>query len=182
MIFSQKGLFPLGVFQKNSLVEKKFQKRDNKNMKGENTMNKNKLLLIIIGSIFILTVVFLVGMPSTVSATETCFIVTIHGRDNIEPTLLTIKKGDCVVWINFNGSSPGQLMQTISISFKDGKKCIKTTQSPVGFKMDSSSWCYVAGWLGFGETSSLMFVEPGTYDYTVQFKAGGENSGKIIVQ
>jgi|GEM_PF-614365 len=145
-------------------------------------MDRSKIKYLLIVTAFILTTVCFLEEAVTSFAAESCNVVTIRGRGNIEPHVVTIKKGDCVVWINFNGSSPGQPMQSIILSFKDGGKCIKVTKSPVGFKMDASSGCYVAGWLGFGETSSLMFTEPGTYNYEVQFKVGGKDSGTIIVE
>ena len=55
-------------------------------------------------------------------AAEKCEIVTIRGRDNIEPNMLTVKKGNCVVWINFTGSSPGYPSQSVMLSFKEGEK------------------------------------------------------------
>lgn len=144
-------------------------------------MKKNKPLFIAIAVFFILTTGLFLGNTDTAGAKESCSIVTIRGRDNIEPNMLTIKKGDCVVWMNFN-DSPGSLNQEIILSFKLGEKCIKSTRSPVGFKMDTPSGCYIAGWFDYGQTSSLVFAEPGTYSYEVQFKAGGKNSGTIVVK
>jgi len=43
----------------------------------------------------------------------------------------------------------------------------------VRFKPDFSG-CYLTDYLGFGETSSLVFVEAGNFDYEVEFwKVGG---------
>lgn len=145
-------------------------------------MSKTKLLLIVTGAVFIITTVIYLGGPATIGAAEICKIVTIRGRDNIEPNMLTIKKGDCVVWINFTGSSPGHPSQSIVLSFEEGEKCIRATKAPVGFKKDVPTGCYIAGWLGYGETASLMFAEPGTYNYEEQFKEGGKNTGKIVVK
>jgi hypothetical protein len=145
-------------------------------------MNKSKLLLMATGAVFILTMVIFLSGPTTIGAAEKCDIVSIRGRDSIEPKILTIKKGDCVVWINFIGSSSGYPSQDTVLSFKEGEKCVRTTKAPVGFKMDYPSGCYVAGWFSYGQTASLMFTEPGTYNYEVQFKAGGQISGTIIVK
>jgi plastocyanin len=145
-------------------------------MKGEYIMDKTKLLLIVTGAVFILTTVIFLGGPTTIAAAEKCDIVTIRGRDNIEPNLLTVKKGDCVVWMNWTRD------QDVLISFKEGEKCIRATKSPVGFKMDVPTGCYLAGWMSYGQTASLVFAEPGSYNYEVQFKSGGKNTGTIVVK
>jgi plastocyanin len=119
-------------------------------------------------------VIFL-GGPATIGAAEKCDIVTIRGRDNIEPNMLTVKKGDCVVWMNWTRDD-------VIISFKEGEKCVRVTKAPAGFKMDVPSSCYMAGWLSYGQTASLVFAEPGTYSYEIQYKVGGKNSGTIIVK
>ena len=139
-------------------------------------MNKIKVLLIVIGAVFILTMVIFLGDPGTMGAAEICKIVTIRGRDNIEPNMLTVKKGDCVVWMNWTRD------QDVLLSFKEGEKCVRATKAPVGFKMDVPKGCYIASWLGYGETASLVFTQPGTYSYDVEFKVGGKNSGTIIVK
>jgi plastocyanin len=139
-------------------------------------MNKSKLLLIVTGAAFILTMVIFLGNPGTIGAAEKCDIVTIRGRDNIEPNMLTVKKGDCVVWMNWTRD------QDVLLSFKEGEKCVRATKGPVGFKMDVPSGCYIGGWLTYGQTASLVFAEPGTYSYEIQYKVGGKNSGTIIVK
>jgi plastocyanin len=150
--------------------------------KEEHAMNKSKPLLTATGAIFILTVVIFLSGPTITGAAEKCDVVSIRGTDKIEPTTLTIKKGDCVVWINFTASSSGYPSQDVILSFKEGEKCVRTTKAPVGFRMDYPSGCYVAGWFSYGQTASLMFAEPGTYNYEVQFKAGAKIPGTIIVK
>jgi plastocyanin len=145
-------------------------------------MNKTKLLLMATGAVFILTMVIFLSGPTTIGAAEKCEVVAIRGRDKIEPNTLTVKKGDCVVWINFISSSSGYPSQDITLSFKEGEKCARTTKAPVGFRMDYPSGCYVAGSFSYGQTASLMFAELGTYNYEVQFKEGGKISGTIIVK
>ena len=145
-------------------------------MKGEYTMDKTKLLLIVTGVAFILTMAIWPGNPVTTGAAEKCDIVTIRGRDNIEPNMLTVKKGDCVVWMNWARD------QDVLLSFKEGEKCVRATKAPVGFKMDVPSGCYIGEWLSYGQTASLVFAEPGAYKYEVQFKMGGKNTGTIVVK
>jgi len=139
-------------------------------------MNKSKLLLMATGAVFALTMVIFLGDPIVIGAAEKCDIVTIRGRDNIEPITLTVKKGDCVVWMNWTRD------QDVLLSFKEGEKCVRATKSPVGFAMDASKGCYLAGWMSYGQTASLIFAEPGTYKYEVEFKVGGKNAGTIVVK
>jgi hypothetical protein len=139
-------------------------------------MNKTKLLLIATGAAFILTMVIFPGNPVTTGAAEKCDVVTIRGRDNIEPMVLTVTRNDCVVWLNWTRD------QDVLLSFKEGEKCVRATKAPVGFKMDVPSGCYLAEWLSYGQTASLVFAEPGTYNYEVQFKVGGKNTGTIVVK
>jgi plastocyanin len=144
--------------------------------KGEYAMNKVKLLLIVTGVAFISTMVIFLGNSGTIGAAEKCDIVTIRGRDNIEPNMLTIKKGDCVVWMNWARE------EDVILRFKEGEKCLRTTKAPTGFKMDIPSGCYIGGWLSYGGTASLVFTEPGIYNYEVEFKVGGKNKGTIVVK
>ena len=139
-------------------------------------MNKKKVLLMATGTVFVLTMVIFLGDPIVIGAAEKCDIVTIRGRDNIEPNMLTVKKGDCVVWLNWTRD------QDVLLSFKEGEKCVRATKAQVGFKMDVPSGCYLAGWMSYGQTSSLIFAEPGTYKYEVQFKVGGKNTGTVVVK
>ncbi len=145
-------------------------------------MNKTKLLLMATGAVFILTTVIFLSGPTTIGAAEKCEVVSIRGRDKLEPNTLTVEKGDCVVWINFIKSTSAYPSQEIVLSFKEGERCVRSTKAPVRFKMDYPSGCYVAGSFTYGETASLMFPEPGTYDYEVRFKEGGKLSGRIVVK
>jgi len=96
----------------------------------------------------------------------------------IEPTDLWIKKGDCVVWFNdrIRASKP-----EIMVKFREGKKCEETTDAPTGFKRDEAENCYITGMIPYGGTSSLRFMEKGSYEYEVM--AGGKETakGKIVV-
>ena len=96
--------------------------------------------------------------------------------------MLTIEKGDCVVWMDFVGGSGYGGNSGVILSFKEGEKCIKATKSPMGFRMDVPSGCYIAGAFNYGQTTSLVFTEPGTYEYDIEFKEGGKNSATIVVK
>ena len=142
---------------------------------------KNKMLLIALGVSFFGAMI--IGLLSTemVSAQE-CRLITVRGSSQhpeffLEPGTSYINKGDCVVW--FNRVHEGE----ITVSFKDGKTCLEVTKSPMGFKLDQQN-CYVTSWISFGGTSSLRFMEKGTYKYSVRGKAGGgiPAEGQIVVE
>ena len=132
-------------------------------------MKTNKLL-IRIGAASIFTLVVFLGNSLTIGAAEKCAVVTIQSHEGISPETLRIKKGDCVVWINWTRA------EDVKIIFKEGKKCQDMTKSPVGFKMDWNS-CYITDYLDFGRTSSLLFDQAGTFKYEVEFKPTSSPSG-----
>ena len=110
--------------------------------------------------------------------------VYIRSHAGIEPETLNVAKGDCVVWINWTRG------EDVRVIFKEGKKCADMTKAPVKFKPDFSG-CYLTDYLNFGETSSLVFVEPGKFDYEVEFgrvsgdsteQAGPSSTGSIVVK
>jgi plastocyanin len=146
-------------------------------------MNKGKLLLVATGAFFIFIVAILIGNPLTIRAAEKCDIVTIQSKAGVSPETLRIKKGDCVVWINWTQG------EDVKVIFKEGKKCQDMTKSAVGFKMDWDA-CYVTDYLDFGRTSSLLFDQAGTFKYEVEFKSrtgggpriGTARFGTIIVE
>lgn len=100
----------------------------------------------------------------------------VHGSIRVEPEVLTIGKGDCVVW--FNRASA----QEVKVVFAEGKRCASVSAAPMGFSLDHQQ-CYVTSWIGFGGTSSLRFLEAGRYDYEVQYTGGGtEEKGSRAVK
>jgi hypothetical protein len=150
-------------------------------------MNRTKLWLVVTGIVFVLTTVIFLENPALVGAAERCLPVTIRDRDNIEPLVLSINKGDCVVWINFAGAATSSRTESeVLLVFKEGGRCLRETKAPVGFKMDDSSNCFVAGWLSHGETASLVFEVPGNYQYDIKFRFGKGvrpgGSGTIVVK
>jgi hypothetical protein len=142
---------------------------------------KQKRLLITIGISFVVAMMIgLLGLE-TVFAQE-CRLIKIHGRSEhpslaIEPETSFISKGDCVVWFN------RVFTDEVQIIFDDGKKCLDVSKSPMGFSLDAQS-CYVTSWMPFAGTSSLRFMEKGTYGYVVKTKSwkGIQAKGHIIVE
>ena len=85
-------------------------------------MNRNKIFLTATGAIFIFTMVILIGNPVTIGAAEKCAIVTIQSHEGISPETLRIKKGDCVVWMNWTHG------EDVKVIFKEGKRCQDMTK------------------------------------------------------
>jgi hypothetical protein len=143
-------------------------------------MNK-KRLVIAVGVSFVVAMMMGLFNLEKASAQE-CRLIKIHGRSEhpslaIEPQTSFISKGDCVVW--FNRLFTDEAM----ITFKEGKQCLDVIKSPMGFSLDAQS-CYVTSWMPFAGTSSLRFMEKGTYGYVVKTKSwkGIQAKGQIIVE
>jgi len=142
-------------------------------------MNKKRLLAAF-GVSFV--VAMMIGLLSleTVSAQE-CRLIKIHGKIDpstvmIEPDTIYVSKGDCVVWFN-------RVAKEIQVIFEEGKRCVDVTQAPMGFSVNEHS-CYVTSWIPFAGTSSLRFMEKGTYNYVIETK-GMKNvkaKGQIVVE
>ena len=139
----------------------------------------------LIGVLAALIFTILLGNPGLVQAQEKCIPVYIRSHAGVEPQTLNVAKGDCVVWINWTRG------EDVQVIFREGKKCADATTSPVRFRPDFTG-CYLTDYLGFGETSSLVFSETGAYRYEVEFRksggglygAGGPTkiSGSILVK
>ena len=55
--------------------------------------------------------------------------------------------------------------------FEEGKKCSSVSNAPVGFSLDHEQ-CYVTSWIPFWGTSSLRFMEKGTFAYAIEVTGG----------
>jgi hypothetical protein len=148
-----------------------------KSDKGDWIMKTQNFLWVGIGTVLVFTLIIILGYGKESNAAEKCTIVNIRSHAGVEPEVLKITKGDCVVWINWTRG------EDVKVIFKEGKKCADITKAPVGFKLDSSG-CYVTDFLAFGQTSSLMFPVAGSLDYEVEFqrKVGKAVKGSIQVK
>jgi hypothetical protein len=142
-------------------------------------MNKKRLLIAVVVSFVVAMMIGLLSLEK-VSAQE-CRLIKIHGRTDlstvmIEPETIYATKGDCVVWFN-------RVAKDIMVKFDEGKRCADVTQAPMGFSLNAQS-CFVTSWLPFAGTSSLRFMEKGTYNYVVEAKGqkNVEAKGQIIVE
>jgi len=142
---------------------------------------KKKRLVIALGVSFVVAIMIGLLSLEIVSAQE-CRIIKIQGRADqrsimIDPESIFVSKGDCVVW--FNRFAADEVM----VKFDEGKRCVDVTQAPMGFSLNEQS-CYVTSYLPFTGTSSLRFMQPGTYNYTVHAKniKDSWNKGSIVVK
>jgi hypothetical protein len=115
-----------------------------------------------IGAALTLTLGVILAHPGIVRAQEKCVPVYVRSHAGVQPEILNVAKGDCVVWINWTRG------EDVRVIFREGKKCADMTKAPVRFKPDFSG-CFLTDYLNFGETSSLVFVEAGKFDYEVEF-------------
>jgi hypothetical protein len=137
----------------------------------------------IIGAALLFVFGIMIAGQGTANAQEAVLIkISSVGAEkitgiSINPQVATIKKDTIVVWLN------GVQDQEIKVEFADGKKCKSVTAFPVNFDLDTARWCYVTSYVPFAATSSLQFVDAGTYEYTVLTKDGAiKASGKIVVK
>ena len=113
----------------------------------------------------ICTFTFSLVLPTPGDSYE-CRVVRIYGEGSqpgklhIEPSVLTISKDTCVIWVNWSKE------QEVSVKFEASMKCHDVTDAPMMFSLDSQQ-CYVTSWIGMGETSSLRFNQPGELEYIV---------------
>jgi hypothetical protein len=95
----------------------------------------------------------------------------------LDPTVLTIEKNTIVVWLS------GVQGEDIQVLFMEGKTCRDVTANPKEFSLDKAKGCYVTSFMSFVETSSLQFVDSGTYRYYVATASGNiKAKGTIVVR
>ena len=143
-------------------------------------MNKKSRKSIVMVAAFVFAITSYLVNLETASAQETR-IIRLSGvaypttTINIEPKVTFIAKGSVVVWVNLVRA------EQVKVNFREGKKCLDVTKAPTGFKLDAQQ-CYVTDFIRLGGTSSLKFVDRGTYKYEVTTEGGAKESGEIIVR
>jgi hypothetical protein len=146
-------------------------------MHDEHIMNRTKMQ--VIGWGLILTMGAFLVESGAVSG-KSCHLISIAGPNEINTRALQIKKGDCVVFMNYSGTATNP--HPVKVIFKEGEKCSAATESLVGLAMDETK-CLVSDWVGYGQTPSAVFMKSGTYEYEVRFKEGGPpTTGRIVVK
>jgi len=117
--------------------------------------------------------------PAAIEAEE-CYVIKVFGEGSppsvrIEPDLISISKGNCVVWINWARATE------VTVKFQEGKRCAEATKAPMGFRMDAMN-CFVTDHIPLGGTASLMFSAEGTFDYEVETPFATPKRGRVIVK
>ena len=131
--------------------------------------------------LFIALSLFLLPRGPTVAAEAEMIKIQPVGEDKIvgfylDPPVSRIEKDTVVVWVS------GIKHVDIQVIFMDGKTCKDVTGPAKSFKMREKN-CYVTTFMSFGETSSLQFVESGTYRYYVATSTGDIRAkGSIVVR
>ena len=119
------------------------------------------------------------NLPTT-DASE-CRIIRLLGgstqskqKVRIEPSTMWIQKGTCVIWYNWTKSGEVKItfQKTKKQKYKDFLK------SPMGFEVSAKAF---TARIPHGGTSSMRFVETGTYSYEVGTIGGAKQSGQIVV-
>jgi hypothetical protein len=140
-----------------------------------------KGVMIVMGFIFVLTMIIFLSNLAKTSAQE-CRIIIIHGKSGealitVEPETIFLSKGDCVVWFNRFSELP------VKVKFEEGKRCVDVTKLPIGFSLNEQN-CYVTSYMPLAGTSSLRFMEKGIYRYVVNPKGRDDikAEGQIVVE
>ena len=95
----------------------------------------------------------------------------------LDPPTLQVDKETIVVWLS------GVPKEDVQVIFMEGKTCRDVTANPSEFQLNEKKGCYVTSFMGFAETSSLPFMESGTYRYYVATATGQIKArGTIIVR
>ena len=94
----------------------------------------------------------------------------------LDPPVLQVDKNTIVVWLS------SVQKEDIQVIFMEGKHCRDVTVNQKTFQMDPKN-CFVTSFMSFAETSSLQFIDSGTYRYYVATATGDiKAKGTIIVR
>jgi len=142
----------------------------------------NKTLLMR-GTVLLMTLGLLLAARGPTFAAEASLIkIQPVGEDKLvgfylDPSILQIDKEAIVVWLS------GVMGVDVQVIFMDGKTCRDVTANPDAFQLNEKKGCYVTSFMGFAETSSLQFLQSGTYRYYVATVTGQIKArGTIIVR
>jgi hypothetical protein len=119
--------------------------------------------------------------PEGPACAEECRLVRLYGAAGpnttmrIEPDVLWVAPGACVIWVNLSRAAEALVI------FEEGKVCQDATESPTGFQLNAKS-CFVTNFIPHGATSSLKFMQEGTYNYRFEGAGATPAEGRIIVK
>lgn len=97
----------------------------------------------------------------------------------LDPPVIYVNKGTVIIWTNgIDGK------EEVQVVFADGKRCKVVSFSPAqnGFSLDAKA-CYATIFMPYASTSSLKFLDIGTFEYSVATQDEKKKvKGKIIVR
>jgi hypothetical protein len=125
------------------------------------------------GTILAFLVLLLIGITNsnTVFVTE-AQAVKIRPMDDlmankvigiaIDPEILHVKKNGIVIWMN------GLPQREVQVVFQEKKACYDVPENPALLNSNIETGCYVGSFVPYAETSSLKFIQAGTFHYVVR--------------
>jgi len=150
-------------------------------------MNKAKISVLFGTILLAVTMMMFIAGPAIAQSSTSAALVKVEANNKdgklsgflIDPVTRYVTKNTIVVWLS------GVPEIEIQIVFEEGKTCRDVTANPnmkiPGFFLDSRS-CYVTSFLPYAGTTTLQFVEVGTYEYQVVTEDGKiKTKGKIVV-
>ena len=150
-------------------------------------MNKAKISFLFGTILLAVTMMMFIAGPAIAQSSTNAALVKIEANNKdgklsgllIDPVTRYVTKNTIVVWLS------GVPENEIQIVFEEGKTCRDVTANPnmniPGFFLDSKN-CYVTSFLPYAATTTLQFVEVGTYEYEVVTEDGKmKTKGKIVV-
>jgi plastocyanin len=114
--------------------------------------------------------------------TEGAQIIYMGAQGKINPSMVTVKPGTTVIWVN-------QAESPVEIQF-EGKQVTMACQNPVHFVVDDKG-SFISNNIPMGAVASLCFIEKGDFNYIVRralkpsqsYKSTPmEFKGKVIVE
>ena len=133
----------------------------------------------VIFCLFCCMITIILFLPEPVNSYE-CRVIRIFGeatqagKIHLEPNILTISKGTCVIWLNWSKE------QEVMVTFDESQRCHDVTDAPAFFALDAAN-CYVTSWIANGGTSSLRFNDSGEFQFTITNTDGSTTKGRIFV-
>ena len=150
-------------------------------------MKKSKIPFLFSMILLAVTMMMFIAGPAIAETSTSAALVKIEPKNKdgklagflIDPATRYVTKDTIVVWLS------GVPDIEVQIVFEEGKTCRDVTANPnlkvPGFFLDSKN-CYVTSFLPYAATTTLQFVEVGTYEYEVVNTDGKlKTKGKIVV-
>jgi len=123
--------------------------------------------------IFLITIGFVALFGSPAFAQQECQLIRInqtgeYAKANLDifPKEITVPVGSCTVWVNMAHS------YDVKVSFRENAQpCKEATKGETGFgmfKLETGQSCYLSQTLHLGQSTSLVWGQPGEFKYTIE--------------